>query len=188
MLDQPLVLPVHQARERDDHRTDRKGEEGLLPAGRSGCGTVLLADDDEEVLDYTEAILKKMGLNVIKARNGFEAVELYIKNQKAVDLMVFDLVMPELSGHDAFQRIKAIDPSASDKGIVFITGKSDDTEGRNSNSAVQAADRGASGSGLQKLPVFDGTGIIAKPFSENFFRNSVSLFFKKYGGSPTVPY
>ena len=168
--------------------TDRKGEEGLLPAGRSGCGTVLLADDDEEVLDYTEAILKKMGLNVIKARNGFEAVELYIKNQKAVDLMVFDLVMPELNGHDAFQRIKAIDPSASDKGIVFITGKSDDTEGRNSNSAVQAADRGASGSGLQKLPVFDGTGIIAKPFSENFFRNSVSLFFKKYGGSPTVPY
>lgn len=168
--------------------SDGNGAEGLFPSDRHRRGTVLLADDDEEVLDYTEAILKKMGLNVIKARNGFEAVELYIKNQKAVDLMVFDLVMPELNGHDAFQRIKAIDPSASGKGIVFITGKSDATEGKSSGPDVQPSDMGGNASCFPELPVFDGTGIIAKPFSENFFRNSVSLFFKKYGGRPVVPY
>jgi len=79
---------------------------------RSGSGTLLLVDDEENVLMVTAQMLSRSGFTVIEARSGRDAIRLYSQNQDKIDLIILDMVMPEMGGGDVFDRIRSINPSA----------------------------------------------------------------------------
>lgn len=78
-----------------------------IPKGRE---TVLLVDDEEMILSIGEKTLKRMGYRVMSARSGKEAVELYRKHKNKIDIVVLDMVMPEIGGGETYDRLKAINP------------------------------------------------------------------------------
>ena len=75
-----------------------------------GKGTILLVDDEDIILEVEEPLLEKLGYDVMTASNGKDALELYIKNQKRIDLVIVDMIMPGMSGGEMFHRLKNIDP------------------------------------------------------------------------------
>lgn len=69
-------------------------------------GTTLVADDDEDVLDVMQDILKQLGFEVLTARDGKEAVEAYNENHENIDLVILDMTMPRLDGSQVLGELK----------------------------------------------------------------------------------
>jgi len=81
---------------------------------------ILVADDDEAVLDTTATFLEFFGYNVIKAKNGYEAISKYKEHQPG--LVFLDVKMPKKDGYNTFFEIEKEFPKAK---IVFMTAHSD---------------------------------------------------------------
>jgi PAS domain S-box-containing protein len=77
----------------------------------TGSGTLLLVDDEQNVLTVTSQLLARSGYKVIEAATGREAIEHYSRNQREIDLVILDMVMPEMGGGEVFDRIKALNPA-----------------------------------------------------------------------------
>ncbi len=72
-----------------------------------GTETILLVDDEHMVVDIGKEILEKLGYTVITAASGTEALRLFKKKQKIIDLVILDMIMPDMSGRDTFENLKA---------------------------------------------------------------------------------
>jgi CheY-like chemotaxis protein len=70
---------------------------------RDGKETILVVDDEELIRKIATATLERAGYRVLEAADGQEAVSLYSKMQNRIDLVILDLTMPVLSGHEAFR-------------------------------------------------------------------------------------
>jgi two-component system cell cycle sensor histidine kinase/response regulator CckA len=88
-----------------------------------GTETVLVADDHEGVRDTTREILEKLGYRVILAHDGEEALKEFRVNSKEIALLLFDVVMPHLSGPDTYAEISKIKPGIP---VIFTTGYAED--------------------------------------------------------------
>jgi len=75
-----------------------------------GVEMVLLVDDEDSIVDVGGEILHMMGYQVLSARSGKEAVELYQKNQATIDIVVLDMIMPEMGGEETHDKLKEINP------------------------------------------------------------------------------
>jgi CheY-like chemotaxis protein len=75
-----------------------------------GSETVLLVDDEKMILDVGQAMLEKLGYQVFVAQDGQAAVEIISANNTQIDLVILDLVMPEMDGDTTFDHIRAINP------------------------------------------------------------------------------
>jgi PAS domain S-box-containing protein len=75
-----------------------------------GVGRILVVDDETSFLAISKHILEDMGYSVVTSENGREAVDYYRKQYAEIDLVVIDLMMPELSGADCFSEMKKINP------------------------------------------------------------------------------
>lgn len=62
------------------------------------------------IIDTGENILKRLGYNVLTARGGKEAIEIYKKNQDKIDIVVLDMIMPCMGGGQIYDRLKRINP------------------------------------------------------------------------------
>ena len=80
---------------------------------------MLLADDDRAVRRTGRRCLEKLGYDVLLARDGSQAVELYREHGHRISVVILDLVMPVLDGAGAFEEIRTIDPHAV---ILFASG------------------------------------------------------------------
>lgn len=86
-------------------------KEKELPSGiMTGSGTVLIVDDEEMILEVGRGMLEKLGYKVLTAETGKQAVETYMKNQAAIDLVVLDLVMPDMSGRETYDHLRKTNP------------------------------------------------------------------------------
>ncbi len=103
---------------------------------RNGRETILVVDDEPNILEVTEEMLQTMGYNVLTANNGREAVALFGKNSLTVDLTILDMIMPGLSGGETYNRIKKIRPEAK---VLLSSGYSIKGE------AQKILDRGCNG-------------------------------------------
>ncbi|MDD2854536.1 MAG: response regulator, partial [Desulfuromonadaceae bacterium] len=74
-----------------------------------GSGTVLLVDDEEIVRDIGEEMLKTLGLEVITAKDGQEALNSY-QVHPGIALVILDLTMPLMDGEQCFQELKSVNP------------------------------------------------------------------------------
>jgi len=80
---------------------------------------VLVADDDEDVLFLTESTLQEMGIDVIVAKDGRMAVELFERMRDQIDLVLLDYAMPEMNGDEACRRIRNLAP---DVPVILCSG------------------------------------------------------------------
>ena len=72
--------------------------------------TVLLIDDDEMVADVGEQILNNSGYDVVKADSGKQAIKVYKENWGRIDMVILDMIMPEMSGEETYGQLKMINP------------------------------------------------------------------------------
>jgi signal transduction histidine kinase/CheY-like chemotaxis protein len=96
---------------------------GAAPA-LGGSETILIAEDDDTIRSLIRRILERAGYQVISASNGEEAVALYETHRARIALLVFDAVMPKLSGFEAFERIRQNNPGQPVP-VVFASGYND---------------------------------------------------------------
>jgi two-component system cell cycle sensor histidine kinase/response regulator CckA len=76
-----------------------------------GAGTILVVDDEEFIIEIAREWLTELGYQVLDARSGAEALELFRGRQDAIDLVLLDLVMPGMDGGETFDRLQAIKPA-----------------------------------------------------------------------------
>jgi hypothetical protein len=70
------------------------------PAAPAGSGTVLLVEDEPAVMRVTRRFLERLGYHVLAASSAAEALQLAASHADGVDLLLTDVIMPELSGGD----------------------------------------------------------------------------------------
>jgi PAS domain S-box-containing protein len=87
--------------------------------GTGGGETILLADDEQNVRDLMRKVLTLRGYKVLLARDGLEAIDIYQSTKDAIDLVILDMMMPNLSGRDAYKRLKEINPAVK---VIFCSG------------------------------------------------------------------
>ncbi len=75
---------------------------------RKGMETILLVDDESMIIDVAQGMLHKLGYRTFVARSGLEAVSLFKEKQAEIDLVLLDLIMPEMGGGEVFTAVKEI--------------------------------------------------------------------------------
>jgi two-component system cell cycle sensor histidine kinase/response regulator CckA len=71
---------------------------------------ILVIDDEEDIRCFISEVLRSHGYRILLAANGGQAVEMYKKNSRDIDLVILDMVMPEMGGEEAFLAMKKINP------------------------------------------------------------------------------
>jgi CheY-like chemotaxis protein len=89
--------------------------------------TVLLIDDDEIVVDVSEMILKNSGYDVVIAKSGKEGIEVYKENHSRIDMVILDMILPDMGGGDTYDRLKKINPGIK---VLLASGYDIDYQGR----------------------------------------------------------
>ena len=84
---------------------------------------ILLVDDEERILTVGREICKALGYSVITAASGKEAVKIYKKDQNKINLVILDMIMPEMNGLETFMKLKKINPDIK---VLLSTGYSID--------------------------------------------------------------
>ncbi len=96
---------------------------GTVPAADGeawrGVGTVLLVDDEESVRNVVRKMLEKAGFDVLTARDGLEAMQIYVEKANDIRLVLLDLTMPQMDGEETFSEICRIRPDAR---VVMASG------------------------------------------------------------------
>ncbi len=93
--------------------------------GASGHGTILLVDDDRMILDVGQGMLESLGYTVLTADSGTAAVALVKEAAAPIDLVLLDLVMPDMGGGEVFDQIRRLSPATR---VVLSSGYSIDGE------------------------------------------------------------
>ena len=75
-----------------------------------GTETVLLVDDENVIIYAVERFLKEMGYKTLIARSGKETVKIYKKNKDKIDMVILDMIMPDMGGGETYDRLKEINP------------------------------------------------------------------------------
>ena len=84
--------------------------------------TILVVDDDLSVLTVVKCMLESSDYNVLLANNADVAVRMAERDDLSIDLLLTDVVMPDLNGPDLAQRIQAIRPAIK---VLFMSGCTD---------------------------------------------------------------
>jgi PAS domain S-box-containing protein len=104
-----------------------------------GDETVLLVDDEEVVIDVGVQLLNKLGYNVLEAGSGKEAIQLFGEWCNKIDIVILDMIMPDIGGGEVYDRIKEIDPQVKVllSSGYSIDGQATDILERGCNSFIQ---------------------------------------------------
>jgi CheY-like chemotaxis protein len=74
----------------------------------SGTETILFVDDEDMVIEVGKRMLEKIGYKVLLAGCGKDAVKVYQKNKGEIDIVILDMVMPDIGGGEAFDMLREI--------------------------------------------------------------------------------
>jgi len=94
--ERPGAAPGKEARKRADYR---------------GAETILIVDDEADILDIGQNTLEQFGYTVLMARSGEEAVETYSRRGREIDLVILDLGMPGMGGERCLRELLRMNPS-----------------------------------------------------------------------------
>jgi CheY-like chemotaxis protein len=134
-------------------KEEKKLSEELL----KGIETVLLIDDEDMIIDVCSQTLKTLGYEVLMARSGKEAMDIYTKDKGKIDIVILDMIMPDLSGDETYDRLKEINPNVK---VLLSSGYSVDGK------AKEILKRGCD-------------GFIQKPFSLGQLSESIRKILDK---------
>ncbi len=99
-------------------------------------GTILLVEDEESVLKMTRTMLQNLGYDVLAASTPAEALELSEQHRDSIDLLLTDVVMPQMNGKDLAKKLMGENP---DLKCLFMSGYAADVMGK--ESSLPEADR-----------------------------------------------
>ena len=97
---------------------------------------ILLVDDEAMILDVSAQMLKRFGYSVIEVRSGKEAIEAYKENKAKIDMVILDIVMPDIGAAEIYDKLKEFDRNVK---ILLSSGYS--IEGK----AAEIMERGCKG-------------------------------------------
>jgi two-component system cell cycle sensor histidine kinase/response regulator CckA len=86
---------------------------------KSSPGCVLLVEDDDQVRTFIRTLLTNNGYRVLEARTGAEGLEIAEREGSDIDLLLSDMLLPELSGFDLAEKVIGRNPQTK---ILFMTG------------------------------------------------------------------
>jgi two-component system cell cycle sensor histidine kinase/response regulator CckA len=86
---------------------ERQTTSGRLERGQE---TLLLVDDEAMVLKVSQELLEMLGYTVIPARGGREALELYRAQRDEIDMVIIDLIMPDMGGGETYDQLRELNP------------------------------------------------------------------------------
>ena len=107
-----IYFPALISEEHEEETMDKP-----MPPG--GSETILLVDDDEFVLDIGSRNLRNAGYEVITASSGKEALQIYEQRSSDIDLVLLDLMMPEMGGKQCLEGLLTFNPSVK---VVIASG------------------------------------------------------------------
>lgn len=115
-----IYLPRHQAVETAGTRAAVTFD----PVDLTGAGTVLLVEDEDAVRLFGARALRKKGYKVLEAKGGAVALDLINSAEEPIDLLITDVVMPELDGPALVHQVLVMRP---DMKVIFISGYAEDS-------------------------------------------------------------
>jgi two-component system, cell cycle sensor histidine kinase and response regulator CckA len=121
-----IFLPRHHAEAEAEAEPQGAASAKAEPKPRTdltGHGTILLVEDEEGLRSLNARGLRSRGYSVIEASNGLEAMEALEEKNGAVDLVVSDVVMPEMDGPTLLKAMRGRNP---DLKIIFVSGYAED--------------------------------------------------------------
>jgi len=90
---------------------------GDIPKGNGQC--VLVVDDEESIVDLIQATLRGRNYRVRTAKDGTEALAVYMKHKNEIDIVLIDLLMPYLDGPSTVRTMRKFDPDVK---IIAMSG------------------------------------------------------------------
>jgi PAS domain S-box-containing protein len=98
------------------------------PAPWQGSGTILLVEDEPQLIAVAKTLLEVLGFSVIEASNGIEAIKQFRKNAEEIRLVLTDIGMPRMGGYELIAELKKINPElpivvSSGFGDTVVTSK-----------------------------------------------------------------
>ena len=113
-----VYLPRHVP-ENEDEIVAQKAVKKERPADLTGTGRVLLVEDEDVVRSFAARALKRQGYEVLEASTGVEALEVMDKNAGRIDIVVSDVIMPEMDGPTLLKELRKTNPGLK---IIFVSG------------------------------------------------------------------
>jgi CheY-like chemotaxis protein len=89
---------------------------------QKGRESILFVEDNDEVRNFTLRALQQLGYKVYDACNGVEALDLFRNGNPPMDLVISDVIMPEMGGKELADKLKTIWPNTK---ILFTSGYTD---------------------------------------------------------------
>ncbi|MEI9902356.1 MAG: response regulator [Hyphomicrobium sp.] len=118
-----IYLPRYYADKDEEIVVPREKKKEHKAADLTGTGRVLLVEDEEVVRNFAARALKRQGYKVLEAASGVEALEVMEKNKGKVDIVVSDVVMPEMDGPTLLKELRKKNPDIK---IIFVSGYPND--------------------------------------------------------------
>jgi two-component system, cell cycle sensor histidine kinase and response regulator CckA len=98
---------------------DRPARRATRSAEIEGGGVMLLVEDGDRVRRVTAAMLARLGLGVLEARDGVEALEVFRQNRESISCVLCDLTMPRMNGWDTMAALRQLAPALP---VILVTG------------------------------------------------------------------
>ena len=114
-----VYLPRHIPDNEEELVAQKAAKKEPLPADLTGTGRVLLVEDEDIVRSFAVRALKRQGYEVLEASTGVEALEVMERINGDVDIVVSDVVMPEMDGPTLLKRLRKKNPDIK---IIFVSG------------------------------------------------------------------
>jgi two-component system, cell cycle sensor histidine kinase and response regulator CckA len=130
-----------------------------------GVETVLFVDDENMILTVGKQMMEKMGYDVLVADSGEEAVRVYEAQYEQIDMVVLDLVMPDMGGGETYDALRAIN---SDVKVLLSSGYNLDWQ------AEEILARGCD-------------GFLQKPFNMNELCNNLRMILDEQEQAQRAP-
>jgi len=122
------AFTIYLPRYRQETAAASSQEEAEKPRDLTGHGTILLAEDEAAVRTFAARALKNKGYTVLEADSGETALEVLAQHQGKIDLLVSDVVMPNMDGPTLLREVRKELP---DLKVVFISGYAEDAFRKN---------------------------------------------------------
>ena len=123
-----IYLPRHNRVEDREQADERVVEKDARKTDLTGKGTILLVEDEDAVRAFASRALASRGYQVLEANSGESALHVYAANSNSIDLVLSDVVMPEMDGPTLLKELRR--RGATTK-VVFISGYAEDAFEKN---------------------------------------------------------
>ena len=123
-----IYLPRYVETEQDLKALETKAEAPDKVVDLTGQGTVLLVEDEDAVRSFASRALATRGYKVLEAASGVEALEVMDRENGQIDLVVSDVVMPEMDGPTLLRHLRQRNP---DIRIIFMSGYAEEAFRKN---------------------------------------------------------